>query len=226
MKSVTNYPFNLSAGQSINISAVGDYFRVQSATGAIDVTIDGVGTLPDLLNGQGIKNIPFNRLTIKDKSGAANAGVIMVAFDEFIDNRTYGVNDLSAGSLNTLRQPLAQTGFFTANGALGINTAETIFSAGSNINGAIILTADLMYYDGAGGAVQSLIAKATAPANIADGSVILTSKPQFASGSVAFQATLPKEQFIPAGLGLFHIANGAISGAATVSIRACRFRLL
>lgn len=218
MKSVTNYPFNLSAGQSINIPAVGDYFRVQSSTGAIDVTIDGVGTLPDLLNGQGIKNIPFGRLTIKDKSGAANAGVILVAFEEFIDNRTYGVNDLSAGTLNTLRQPLAATGSFASTTTLAAAAVETVLAPASNINGAIILTGQMTVYTGS----TNLVTKTSAPTSGIDGEVIATVL-NTAGGAIPQANTLIQTpQFVPAGRGIYFYCVTA----ENTGYRNCRFRLL
>lgn len=227
MKSVTNYPFNLSAGQSINIPAVGDYFRVQSATGAIDVTIDGVGTLPDLLNGQGIKNIPFSRLTIKNKSGAANAGVIMVAFDEFIDNRTYGVNDLSAGTLATLRQPLAQTGFYSSQSALAANTADTVFSAASNLNGAVLLSLYSTNFP-LNGAQEAFISHTSAPANLLTGSIVGLSKALWPNGSATNVGSVIDNQqpiFLPAGQGLYFISSAAMVGTIGLT-RSALFRLL
>lgn len=225
MKSVTPYPFNLSAGQTLSLPIEGDYFRIQSATGAIDVTVDGVGTLPDLLNGQGLKNVPFKRLTIKDKTGAANAGVILVAFDEFIDNRTYGVNDLSAGSLATLRQPLAATGFFNVTTNMAENTPEQVFSAASNINGAVLLYASISGFNQMGQATGGLIAKTTAPANTADGTLILGILQQQFTGSTSWQdrSDLQAPAFIPAGNGLWFIRSIADTAGAQ---RSARFRLL
>lgn len=94
-KAVRTYDFNLSAGQTSVILAEGEYFRIQSATGALDVTVEGVGTLPGLLAGQGMMDTPFKRLVLKDASGSTNSGTILVASREFIDNRTYGVMTIS-----------------------------------------------------------------------------------------------------------------------------------
>lgn len=229
MKSVTPYPFNLSAGQTLSLPIEGDYFRIQSATGAIDVTVDGVGTLPDLLNGQGLKNVPFKRLTLKDKTGAANAGVILVAFDEFIDNRTYGVNDLSSGSLATLRQPLAATGFFNDASNVTANTALTVFTPGSNVNGAIILNAAGSWVDAAAAQqMQGFLAKASAPASVTDGSMILpistraiSNTPVHTLGNERIQAA----QFVPAGQGLYFISSFTVAGSVANS-RSAQFRLL
>ena len=93
--SFKSYDFTLSAGGAIALLVEGSYFRIQSATGAVDVTVEGTGTLPGLLTGQGLKDTPFKRLVIKDVSGSANTGSILVASQEFIDNRTYGVTTIS-----------------------------------------------------------------------------------------------------------------------------------
>jgi hypothetical protein len=224
MKSVTFYPFSMGAGKPFIVPAEGDYFRVQSSLGSISVTIEGAGTLPALQSGQGIKNTPFNRLILRDTSGAANSGVILVASEEFIDNRTYGVNDLSAGSLATLRQPLASTGFYSSVAAIAANTAEQIFSPAANVNGAILLSASFSDSENAGFAA-SFVAKASAPANIADGEVIdSTSITVVAAVAGAFMR-LPKEQFISAGKGLYFISNSALTANQYMN-RSARFRLL
>ena len=98
------YDFALTAGGIGIILAEGAYFRVQSSSGAVSVIVDGLGELPGLLAGQGIKSTPFKRLTLRDASGAANVGKILVSNEEFIDNRTYGVNSLDAATIASLKQ--------------------------------------------------------------------------------------------------------------------------
>lgn len=224
MKSVTPYTFTLNAGQSLSLPVEGDYFRIQSATGAINVTVDGSGTLQGLLTGQGLKNTPFRRLTIFDASGAANTITILVAFEEFIDNRTYGVNDLSAGTLTTIRQPLASTGFYAANGALAANTADQIFSPASNVNGAILLSASFSDVE-TNGFSAAFVAKTSAPTTINDGEVIDSSSITVAVTVGAGFIRLQKEQFIAAGKGLYFISGSPLT-ANVYHNRAARFRLL
>ncbi len=84
------YDFNLTAGGSQAILAGGEYFRILSSTGALDVTVEGKGTMPDLQAGQAIKGLPFNRLILSDKTGAPNSGFILVASSELQDNRLQG----------------------------------------------------------------------------------------------------------------------------------------
>lgn len=95
MDALKYYDFTLTAGGSQVLLVSGNNFRIQSQTGAVDVTVDSVGTLPGLLTGQGLKDVPFKRLTLRDASGAPNVGTILVSPAEFVDNRTYGVMTLA-----------------------------------------------------------------------------------------------------------------------------------
>jgi hypothetical protein len=222
MKAVQYYDFSVNSGGTQIILAEGDYFRLQSATGTVSITVEGVGTIPNMLTGQGIKDTPFKRLVVKDTSGASNAGQILVSSNEFVDNRTYGINDLSTATLNTLTRPAAATGFYADQSLITANTAVNIFTAGSNVNGAILLSADINY-NGANTPLGAFLTKATAPATVVDGQVLITTKQTFGGSGCA--CTLPKEQFIPAGVGLYFISSANME-AAGQNIRACRFKLL
>lgn len=84
------FDFNLPANGAFRLPASGSYFRIMSSTGAIDVTVEGTGTLPSLTAGQAFKNVPFNSLLILDVSGSSNSGSILVASSEFQDNQLQG----------------------------------------------------------------------------------------------------------------------------------------
>lgn len=232
-KTFRYYDFTLTAGASQVILVDAAYFRVQSATGPVDITVEGFGTLPGMLVGQGIKDTPFKRIVIKDVSGAANVGTILVASQEFVDNRTYGVNTISGGSIDltaatqaALNRPQAQTGFFSDQSALVANTPLPVFLPAANVNGAILLTADIQANIASSVNDQVFISKASAPTTVIDGSVLLMAKFQGLSGTSGFYgATLPKEQYIAAGQGLYFIATSAV-GAGVNQIRACRYKLL
>lgn len=83
------YDFTLGAGGMLRLPVVGDFFKVISATGQINVNADTGATL-DLMPGQGLREFNFNTLTITDNSGAANAGKILVGFSQMIDDRVTG----------------------------------------------------------------------------------------------------------------------------------------
>lgn len=223
MQAMRYYDFSLTAGGTQMLTVEGAYFRIQSQTGAMDVTVEGVGTLPGLLTGQGLKETPFKRLLLRDVSGAPNSGQILVASREFIDNRTYGVNSLDSATLATLRQPLASTGNFKSNGVLAAATPETIFTAASNVNGAILLSAGFNIIGNATLARPSIVAKATAPTSTIDGEVIVSSTYEGVFGTTYVDAgQLPAPQFIAAGLGLYYIQEGA----GSAGLRFARYHLL
>ena len=141
MASFKYYDFTLTSGGAAVLLVEGEYFRIQSATGAVDVTVEGAGTLPGLLVGQGLKDTPFKRLVIKDVSGGPNVGQIMVASKEFVDNRTYGVTTLS----NT-NGPFAQSASTVTNASaqlLAANANRRYFLIQNNdLSGDIFVTLD------------------------------------------------------------------------------------
>lgn len=86
------YAFSLAANASQTILAEGSFYRIQSSTSTVEVTRN-TGSSLDLLAGQGEKDAEFNRLTIRDRSGAANTGLILIADNNFVDDRVIGVSD-------------------------------------------------------------------------------------------------------------------------------------
>lgn len=245
-KTFKPYDFTLAAGGSQVILAEGEYFRVQSATGALDVTVEGAGTLPGLLSGQAMKDTPFKRLVLRDASGAPNSGTILVASQEFVDNRLYGVVtlgsavtldaatlaaletiDLGATTLAALEQisvrPEVRSGSYEALADLAANTPVTIFDAATNANGAILLDAFGSGHS-AGAPVQpTFIAKATAPATVIDGEVIYSAPcVGYGGGTWVCAGDMPEARYIPAGRGLYFI----VTDPATYCMRHCRYKLL
>lgn len=220
------YDFNLTAGGSQTILAGGAYLRILTATGAVDVIVEGKGTMPNLLAGQGLKDLPFQRVVLRDKSGAPNSGTILVASSEFVDNRLFGTFDLTpatlaalesvdlnAATINSLNRPLAHTGSSQVLATLAASTAETVFSPGSNLNGAILLAAQVTDLIGATTGAPSLLAKSSAPANINDGACYLTANivDTTSGGSIVVEGSVFEKQFVPAGLGLYWISNTALT---------------
>ncbi|MBD5803860.1 hypothetical protein AZOA_33010 [Azoarcus sp. Aa7] len=96
------YDFTLTAGGMQRLPVVGDFFKVLSSTGTINVNVD-TGASLDLMPGQGLREFNFNTLTITDKSGAANSGKILVGFSGMIDDRVTGeVSVIDGGRSRTL----------------------------------------------------------------------------------------------------------------------------
>ena len=88
--STQTYDFTLTAGGSQVILAEGDYFRIMSSTGPVEVLMSEGSRYGPIAAGQGQKGKRYTRLTVRDRSGSANLGFIMVAGEEFVDNRVNG----------------------------------------------------------------------------------------------------------------------------------------
>lgn len=222
------YDFTLAANGVQMLTVSGKNFRIQSQTGAVDVTVDSVGTLPGLLTGQGLKNVPFSRLTLRDASGAPNVGQILVAPEEFIDNRTYGVSTIAGGAVDLAAATLdalagTRPGGSIANNAGGAAGAVlTAVAAGANLNGLWVTEAQLFSYNSATAHAISLLAKATAPNNSADGELILQCAGMAGGPGIG---QINKPVFVAAGLGL-HFYNVAADSGHSGLMRAARWKLL
>lgn len=216
------YDFTLSAGGSQAILAGGEYFRILSSTGALDVTVEGKGTMPDLLAGQAIKGLPFSRLVLRDKSGAPNTGFILVASSEFVDNRMFGTFDLSSATLAALESvdlnAATKTALKTANSygtawtdvsTMAANTPVTVFTPAANANGAVV--SKLFALDQySSNQRMTFIAKGSAPISTVDGDVLAQGIWGAAiTGNLFLNINVIQEFVIPGGLGLYFISSGA-----------------
>jgi hypothetical protein len=215
------YPISLGANGAFRLPTSGEYFRIMSSTGPVDVTVEGVGTMPGMEAGQALKGIPFTGLLLKDASGAPNSVVVLIASSEFQDNRFSGEVDLSPATrlaLNVL--PGAS---WSSNLTVAANTPLTIFNAASNPNGAIVWSAEAIDSNAAN-FVQAFVAKSVAPANVVDGEVVAQSYIASTGASTLFVGlTVQAPRRIAAGLGLFFISSGA---GSSLALRNARYTLL
>lgn len=83
------YDFSLPASGAQQLAVVGSSIKLLSSTGPIQIQTD-TGARVTIQAGQGIRNFDFNLITIVDKSGAANVGMILVADADMIDDRVTG----------------------------------------------------------------------------------------------------------------------------------------
>jgi hypothetical protein len=99
------YDFSLVANGGQDIAAVGSYIKYKSGLGAIRIRMSGGGYV-DLTPGQGIRmNKPFIAFNITDRSGSANAGIILAGDYEFQDDSINGaVSIIDGGKQSTLTQ--------------------------------------------------------------------------------------------------------------------------
>ncbi|WP_317205563.1 hypothetical protein [Janthinobacterium sp.] len=90
------FDLQLAANGAQRIEVDGRFFKYKSGTGLIRVTTSK-GEVVDLMPGQGVWNTQFSSLTVTDRTGAANAGVLMAGNIDFRDDRITGTVDVVDG---------------------------------------------------------------------------------------------------------------------------------
>lgn len=83
------HDFTLAANGSQQIDVSGRFFKYVSGTGKIRVRTSDGGVI-DVLPGQGVDNVQYTYLTVQDRTGAANVGVILAGDFDFRDERITG----------------------------------------------------------------------------------------------------------------------------------------
>lgn len=237
------FPLTLAANESRQILFTGTYFKIISASGAVDVTIEGQGTLPNLTSGRGLKDTAFSRLLVTDKTGAPNTLQLFCATEEYVDQTFSGTValdaatlaalesvDLNSATIQTLTRPLLPASAWAdVTATLAANTALTVFSAAANTNGAIIH--DVQASDVITGltGVGGFCARASAPNSVAtfiDDTVILQLESRLnVGGNTYVTAKLGNPTRIPAGKGLYYLSNFNGAGAGLI-MRNARYTLL
>lgn len=110
--------------------------------------------------------------------------------------------------------PVRYGASYTSAALLAAAGVATIIAPGTNLRGLIIHAASLSSYCSGAFGSSSILAKSSAPANIADGVPVLT--PDFFAwnGTAAFcGGKREQELFIPAGLGIYRFSLSAESVA-------------
>jgi hypothetical protein len=122
------------------------------------------------------------------------------------------------GSISVSDSGYQYSSSFKSIAALSVNTAQSVFSAASNTQGAIVWRAAMFSYATPSFTHPCLIANATAPASVTDGDVIASADNGFAVGAYLSQSLkLEKPVKIAPGKGLFFIASaGENTGSRSV----------
>lgn len=132
--------------------------------------------------------------------------------------------DLNAATINQINRPQQTTGFWSDVSDLVSNTPLTVFAPGANLNGAILLDAQIGEFF-PNGCNSCFLAKTTAPASVIDGEILLIGKLNSISSNAAVSGQLAKEQFIGPGLGLYYISQST-NVANAYSLRSARWKML
>lgn len=219
----------------LNIAGNSFYSDADTANGGKAVvhfqdTNLGNSSAPFFVSPGFIANVGFTQLLIENTAQAGKRLRIFYGVD--IDFQA-GVNSsiTIAGTVTIDNGPsspanVALSGYtygssYQSATIMSANTPDTVFLAGANVNGAIIHDAAFMNNCSSTG-YGTFIAKATAPASITDGVVILGPDAVAFGASVFIGGSLKHPVKIPAGLGLFYIcASNEVS-----SHRHCKYTLL
>lgn len=168
-----------------------------------------------------IANVGFTQLLIENAAQAGKRMRIFYGVDiDFQAGVTSSTNTNISNSLPTSKIPVYDAGdiyngSYKSLTALAANTPDVIFTPAANVNGAIITRA--AFYSSGNGVwpCMSLVAKASAPATVLDGDVILSkSGSSFVSTYSNEYGQLETPIFIPAGKGAYWICASAESTAA------------
>ncbi len=116
------YTETIAAGQTSRRLFSGAYFKIISATGALNVRTDVVN-LTALVSGQGFEKAPFTFLELTDASGASNTIRYTVATEGFLDGIT--------GAMQITSQVPVQSGSF-ANSQKTVTNASAILVAANS----------------------------------------------------------------------------------------------
>lgn len=215
MKQIQSYTYTIPANGAVQIPAPNDNFIVQAATGPVTVRGDTFGTLPSLVAGQGLKAVPFNRLELKDESGAPNTVTLLMSPAEFV-NQVFsgsvvivGAQSLDLATILALGRPELPTNTWQSIAASVGGVPQVVWTPAANTGGAIVWIASAC--EGNATLVHmALLAKASAPTTLNDGEMIAASTIQESGASVHAVMRLERPQRVAPGLGLYYYpsANG------------------
>jgi hypothetical protein len=128
------FDFNLSPNGAQQLDVRGKFFKLVSSTGKVRVTTD-TGDSIDLLPGQGVSHVNFQWLSVKDRSGATNAGVLLAGGFDFSDDRITGSVEVIDGGKSRTNSDSACMGYGYVAAAAGQSSyVQLLNPAGSGMN--------------------------------------------------------------------------------------------
>lgn len=177
----------------------------------------GASSAPFFVSPGFIANVGFTKLLIENPSQPGKRLRIFYGVD--IDFQA-GVNaSIAIAGDVTVIEPV-YNGNYASVTPMAANTPSTVFSPAANVNGAIVNLATMNSYSNTAG-YASLLAKASAPASVVDGDVLLICAPP-SSIYYGNPFQINTKVRIPAGKGLYFIS----SVLETLGARSCTYRLL
>lgn len=149
MKPTGTYDFTIPANGTYRLLVEGDYFKIRTANGQVDVQAD-FGNLKRLIAGQGLEDSPFKYLVFTDVSGAPNAVSVIIGDEKFVDGL--------GGTVNVGTNTVPQTNAFTNQQKTVTNASAQLLAANAAREYLLIQnkdTAGNLYIGFGGGAVTA-----------------------------------------------------------------------
>lgn len=233
-------PVTFGAGESKLWWVQGQYFELIDAVNPVDVLLtdeNGAqrGRMAAAEASFNLKNTDFKCIqitsataqTIRFAYGTGEAGTRRAAGSVNVANAISIAPGQSLAlvqaTIDALTRPVLPGAAWNSTVTVAANTPLTIFNGAANPNGAIVWQMESNDNNGSAASIHTFVAKATPPANVADGEIIAQSIPVV--GGAVYDWAIRREQptRIAAGLGLYFIS--AAAGTAG-RLRNCRYTLL
>jgi hypothetical protein len=206
------YDFTLVANGSQIILAEGAYFKVLTSSGVLDVRLSDGSKYGPIGPGQGARNKDFKRLTLVDKSGSANSGVLIVSDADFVDDQL-ALTSAALSSLARPEQASATVSSVINNAAL---VPETFLLPAVNTGGVVILGLEFSEQN-TNGILSGFLAKTSAPATLADGEGLLMGGARTLAGALYLTTERISGPIkIAPGKGIYFLSVAGIAGGAIV----------
>lgn len=217
-----------SAGQTREFYGAGDFFRLLETNA--EITLEFFYQGREVAEAIGVqagyaeyfKDRRFDRIRIYSATAQDVKWVVREGSDVRYDrgaSQVSGVVGLDAATIEALTGVEAPTGFYQSSTALGAGAVETVFTAGANLNGAVIWSGE---FATRGGIYARYAAKATALASYVDGQTICSPNRFDYSTADNAQGQIVRPVRIAAGLALYYQSNHAEAAAS----RSLRYTLL
>lgn len=133
MLAARNYDLTIPGNGTRQLEAVGSYVKILSATGQVRIIAD-TGPQLDALPGQGLRNVPFNRLQFQDLTGSGNNILVLVGSSEMVDDRITGeVTVIDSGRARSLANQAFMSAITQA-GAGAVATFAQVWNSSTTKN--------------------------------------------------------------------------------------------
>lgn len=131
------YDFSLASKQAQVMEVKGEYFLYKSGLGPIRITPSS-GSPVDLMPGQGMSGLKFDKFTVQDLSGANNAGFLLAGVGNWIDARTTGTVEVVDGGKSRTMAGSAFTVWNAAGAVAGQQSMVQLLNPVGNLKNVIL----------------------------------------------------------------------------------------